>query len=379
MIWRKNMIRLGILAALLVACKGDKNGDTAPGTNDCDVTIDSTHPTAGSANFYIQDVLEFELSDDDPTATLVLKDSGGGEVAGTSTVDGDEVTFTPTAALSPSTAYTAELTYCGDADPVPVAFTTDSLGEPLTNGPDDLVGRTYAVDLATGTFIKPAGIGSILGTALENKILIGITSATASQLEFRGALSKSEPAGTVDQDFCAETLENFEPADFTAAPYFEIPEGDITISVAGFEAEIKDLSIAGTFSAAGDYFGGGELSGQLDARDLVSVIAGLGLEAENADDICNLLLGFGVSCEECGEPAPGEYCVTLEVIRLKANDTTIELGLVCEGDCHVECATTREEACSDETSATEADCTTAGATWIGECSTQQPADQLTCD
>jgi hypothetical protein len=370
------MIRLGILAALLVACKGDKNGDTAAVVDDCGVTIDSTHPAAGSADFYIQDVLEFELSDDDPTASLSLKDAGGADVAGTSVVAGDDVTFTPTATLSPSTAYTAELTYCGDADPVAVAFTTDSLGLPLTDGPEGLIGRTYAVDLATGNFVQPAGIGSILGSALENNILIGITAASAAQLEFRGALSTT---GTTDQDYCAETLEGFDPADFTSAPYFEIPEGDITLSVAGFEAEIKDLRVAGTFSADGGYFGGGELSGQLDARDLVSVVAGLGLEAENADDICNLLLGFGVSCEECGGDNPGPYCVTLEVNRLVANDTTNTLGLVCEGDCHIECATVRDEACSDESITVEADCTAAGETWIGECSTQQPADQLTCD
>jgi hypothetical protein len=369
------MIRLGILAGLLVACNGDKNGDTAAVATDCGVTIDSTHPASGAADFYIQDNLEFELSDDDPTATITLKDDAGSDVAGTSAVDGSDVSFTPNAALAPSTAYTAELTYCGDAEPVAVAFTTSSLGEALTDGPTSLIDSTFAVDLASGNFVKPAGIGSILGTALENSILIGITAADATQLEFRGALSTT---GTTEQDYCAQTLEDFAPADFSAAPYFEIPEGDINISVAGFEAEIKDLSVTGTFSAAGDYFGGGEVKGKLDARDLVDVVAGLGIEAETPEELCTLLQGFAVTCEECGGDNPGVYCVSLEVNRLTAINTEKKLGLVCDSDCHETCDTVRTAACSDETTEEEAACESAGEVWTPECVTQQAPDLGEC-
>ena len=148
--------------------------------------------------------------------------------------------------------------------------------------------------------------------------------------------------------------------------------------MAGFQAEIKDLRVAGTFAADGSYFGGGELSGQLDARDLVDVVDGLGLEAESAEDICNLLLGFGVTCDECGGDTPGAYCVTLEVNRLVANDTEDPLEVVCEGDCHEECGTIREAACSDETSTDQATCEGAGGTWIAECSQPQLNTESTC-
>ena len=330
------MIRFGIFAGLLVACSGDKNGETGEvNSNLCDFTVDSTYPVAGSVNFYIQDTLQFELSDEDATASIALKDASGADVAGTSSVDGDDVYFAPAAALSPSTAYTAELSFCGSADPVQVAFTTSALGAELTA---DLVGKTYAVDLGSGNFVQPAGVGELIGGLLENDILIGIKSVDADSLGIRGALSGTENS---DQDFCTETLEQFPDADFSAAPYFEIPEGDVTISVAGIEATIKDLSVAGTFAADGSYFGGGELSGQLDARELIDVIAEAGLDAETPDDICNLLLGFGVQCVEC---ADGEaYCVTLEVDRLSANETGQTLGLVCEGECHEQCASNSDE------------------------------------
>ena len=76
--------------------------------------------------------------------------------------------------------------------------------------------------------------------------------------------------------------------------------------------------------------------GQLDARELVDVVAEAGLDAESADDICNLRLGFGVQCVACSDGE--EYCATLEVNRLVADETGETLGLVCEGDCHESCS-----------------------------------------
>ena len=342
------MAPFGLIAAALLACSGDKNGDSGDvNAGLCDVTVDSTYPVAGSANFYIQDSLEFELSDDDSTATAVLKDSGGAEVAGTSSVDGDTITFVPSAALMPSSAYTAELSYCGSVDPVSVAFTTSDLGEALTA---DLIGKTYAVDLGSGNFVQPAGVGELIGGLLENDILIGIKSIDGDSMGIRGALSVEESSA---QDYCSETLEQFPDADFSAAPYFEIPQGDVTISVAGITATIQGLSVSGTFAADGSYFGGGELMGQLDARELVDVVAEAGLDAESPDDICNLLLGFGVQCVACSD---GEtYCATLEVNRLVADETGETLGLVCEGDCHESCSSNSDE-CAQPQAADLAEC-----------------------
>lgn len=308
------------LFAMLFAC-GDKTEDTAVATNTCpdgaDITISSTYPTSGAADFYVLDTIQFNLSAADPSASLALLDSAGASVAGTSSVDGAVVTFVPDAALTASSAYTAELSYCNSVDPVQVGFNTSALGSELTV---DLVGRTYAVDLASGNFVQPPGIGSLIGGLFENNILLGIKSAGA-ELEIIGALSE---AGNTNQDMCAETLEDFPPADFSASPYFEIPEGDVTLTVAGFTATIHSLAVSGMFAADGSYFGGGELSGQLDAREIVDIVTEAGLEVETADDVCGLVAGFGVTCSSCDSDGEA-YCITLEVNRLVANETGVEL------------------------------------------------------
>jgi hypothetical protein len=317
------------LIGLMFACSGDKTGETGDvaATNTCpdgaEITISNTYPTSDASNFYISDSIEFTLSAEDPSAALILTGPDG-DVAGTSAVNGTKVTFTPDAALAPSSSYTASLSYCNSEDPVDVAFMTSALGEALTV---DLVGKTYAVDLASGNFVQPPGIGSLLGGLFTNNILLGITAADAN-LEILGAISVE---GTTDQDTCTETFSDFPSADFSNSPMFEIPEGDVTLSVAGYTATIYSLAVSGTFAADGTYFGGGELSGELDARQLVDIVGGLMDGVESADDVCGLVAGFGVSCSECSSDGEA-YCVSLEVNRLVANETGTSLMAVSAED-----------------------------------------------
>lgn len=306
------------LIGMMFACSGDKTGETGDVAvaNTCpdgaEITISNTYPTSDAANFYILDNIEFTLSAEDPSAALTLSGPDG-DVAGSSAVNGTKVTFTPDAALAPSSAYTASLSYCNSEDPVDVAFSTSALGEELTV---DLVGKTYAVDLASGNFVQPPGIGSLLGGLFTNKILLSVTSS-GDTLEFIGALSEESSAA---QDTCSETFTDFPTADFTNSPMFEVPENDLSLSISGYSATIYALSVSGTFAADGSYFGGGELSGELDARQLVEIVGGLMDGVESADDVCGLVAGFGVSCSECSSDGEA-YCVTLEVNRMVANET----------------------------------------------------------
>jgi len=317
-----------LIAGSLIAC-GDKTEDTGSTTavtscpDGATITITETTPISGASDFFIADSISFELTAEDPSASISLS-SADGDVAGSSSVDGATVTFTPDAMLVPSTEYTASLTYCGDTNPVDVAFTTSDLGSAVS---DSLAGKTFAVDIGSGTFVQPPGVGALIGEVFSNNILLGIKDDQGGELAIRGALSIENE---MDQDMCTETLEEFPAADFSNNPFFEIPEGDVTLSVAGVTATIYGLNVSGVFSPDGSYFGGGELRGALDARDLVSVVGELGLEVSSADEICDLVAGFGVPCEPC---ADGEdYCVGIEVVDLVANETGTELVQVTAED-----------------------------------------------
>ena len=79
-----------------------------------------------------------------------------------------------------------------------------------------IVGKTYALDISSGSFVGPAGVGDLIGGLLENKILIGITSVENDVMTVRGAISEG---ATTDQGMCTKTLEDF-LLDSTS-PYFE--------------------------------------------------------------------------------------------------------------------------------------------------------------
>jgi hypothetical protein len=302
----------GLLAGAFFACGEEEKTATEEVVTTCATTIKETNPGSGAADFYILDDIVVEFADEeDATATVTLLDASGAEVAGSTSVDGYDVTFSPDAALMPSSNYTISISYCNDGGtPVEIGFTTSGLGEALSGS---VAGKTYAVNIASGTFVKPAGVGDLIGGAFNNNILIGILDDSNGELQVEGAISLE---GSLEQDVCTETLVFPEAADFSDAPYFEIPEGDLTLSIAGITATIYDLNISGMFAADGSYFGGGELRGNLDARDLVDVIAEL-VEVESADDICGLVAGFGVACEPCADGA--NYCLGVEVVDLVAD------------------------------------------------------------
>ena len=186
----------GLLAGSFLAC-GDK--DTTEETVEeaaCETVIDETNPASGAADFYILNDIVFELNEEDTTAVLSLVDASGAAVSGTSSVDGSTITFTPDAPLAPSTGYTASLSYCHPESPADISFTTSDLGNALSGS---IAGNTYAVDISSGTFVKPAGVGALLGDAFSNNILIGIVDDSGDALEVRGAISIE---GEYTQDMC---------------------------------------------------------------------------------------------------------------------------------------------------------------------------------
>ena len=322
---------LYLLAPLaLMACK-DKSDDTSTAVATCEITAAAAYPVDGQVDAYYLASLEFELSDADASATIALVDSAGTSVDGTVSFneDGDVVYFTPTSPLSPLTSYTATLSWCDPISSSSISFTTSELGGSLST---DLTGKTFIVDLSSGRFVEPPGVGELIGGLLENSILLGIVSE-GDELEIRGAISET---GSTDQDFCVPTLEDFPNADFSASPFFEIPEGDVELSVAGYDIKINAMGVSGTFAPDGSYFGGGTVTGELDVRDIGPLLKGQ-VDDTSPDYLCGLLQGFGVTCQTCSSDAE-PYCASILVDQLIANEGADSVAQVDLDSCHEQCA-----------------------------------------
>lgn len=314
-----------LLTVGLFACGDDDKTDTGavgeasaePSGEDqgCGVTIEETNPADGASDFYYRGTLAFELSDDDDSASISLEGADGTAVDGTSSVDGDMVYFAPSAPLAAATSYVANLTYCGAEEPVSVGFSTSELGT-VAEDVSVFVEKTYAVDLSSGKFVEPAGVGDLIGGLIDVNILVGVTASTETSMDLIGAISES---ASTDQDLCTETL-SIPPADFSQNPYFEIDaSAGIEISVSGVDVGLDSLFIAGTFAADGSKFDGAVVEAELDVRKLAPLLADL-IQSEDPAEACNLLLGFGVTCEECSSDTE-PYCIGLVVEDLAAPST----------------------------------------------------------
>lgn len=324
-------------ALALVGCNKDKDGtgdDTGEPATCATKISDSSYPYPGQIDFYYNADLVIVFSDADHAASdFMLMDSAGTEVTGTVAwnTDNDEATFTPDAPLAPSTAYTMVVNYCaGEAE---ISFSTSSLGTEVNVS--DLPGKAYQIDLATANFVEPAGIGSVIGSLLEQNILVGVTEASDTTVKMIGAISDADDSdgdGNIEeQDPCNATID-FPEADFEN-PHFQVGPETTTISAAGYDITIEDLEIGGDFASDASYFGGGTLSGTVDTRPLAPLLDPEGGESAICDLVVELEYG---ECQPC--PTDGEaFCLTLVVNRITATELSSGLTVLTEDTLPAEC------------------------------------------
>jgi len=80
----------------------------------------------------------------------------------------------------------------------------------------------------------------------------------------------------------------------------------MAFNVSGISVTIYHLMVTGTFAPDGSYFGGATLAGEVDAREVASMIP----DVESADDVCDLTKSFGAPCEPCSSDSQ-PYCLSL--------------------------------------------------------------------
>lgn len=335
------MIRYVMLLAplALLACNGDKGSDTAAADGGdgadggaCDVEIAPSYPLDGATDAYYRSDIEFTLSEDDASAVLSVSDAGGTAVAGTSmtrtNADGTiGLVFTPDAPLAPSTSYTATAEACDGAAGGTVSFTTSGLGTATTCDP---TGETYVLDLQNARFIEPPNVASLLLGQLEDDIMVGVESVGGGSIQMIGAIGASGV-----QDYCSPSIP-FPAADYED-PYFVIGPQDVDFTVAGVTMPINQLRVSGDISSDCSFVGGAVLSGELDARVLAPLVGELLGGGDSPDEVCALLVNFGVACEPCSsDSAP--YCVGVLADQINGMGGAATIECVDESDCHPSCS-----------------------------------------
>jgi hypothetical protein len=314
--------------ALNVACDGGETTDTdaetdTEDTTTCTSSIDEFFPADGATGVFFRTPIEIYFNQDETsTATITLADASGADVPGTVTFsdDGEVASFAPSAALSPSTEYTLTAAYSCDKTAT-ATFSTSATGAAVD--PTTLIDNVYNIDLGSGRIINPPGVGDLVEPLIADAgvyILVSPTAIEGSSITMTGALGVDNGSG-LEQDVCTESINFPVAADYTGNPYFTISGDNVAISVQGFDLEIAALDLSGAFSPDGNSIEGIKLDAFADTSSLGSLL-------DLGDDpaaVCGLLVGFGVSCVDCGNGQ--STCIQLVVDSLTAPITTID-GLV---------------------------------------------------
>ena len=344
------MLRYAMILApmALLACGKDDEGsdsgstgtDAGDGTSGgCEATaltaVDGA-PGNGNNEYYYRGTVEFNMNAEDDSATIEVVDGSGNAVAGSvssraGSLGGIDLIFTPDSPLTPSTSYEATATTCGASGTI--SFSTSDVGTPLDGC--DPTGDTFTIELDGARFLEPAGVAELLLDQLDDDILLGIESIDGSTLQTIGAVG----SGGV-QDYCNPSIP-FPAAEFED-PYFQIGPQDVAIAVAGLEVEIANLSVSGDFTSDCSSVEGAVLAGQLDARILAPLVGELLGSGDSPDEVCALLINFGVECGACND---GEnYCVDVLVDQISAGGGGTTIECIDEENCHENCA---DSTCAD--------------------------------
>jgi hypothetical protein len=286
--------------------------------DDCGNSVEEQVPESGATDAFYRTEVVAVLDDEDPSATLEVAG-----VTGATTIDGTVVAFKPDAPLTGGSTYTATLNYeCGTE-------TWDfTVGNDVGGTTDEAIlpGATYSLDLASGTWIKPAGVGDLIGSLIGDvEVLFGVISVDAKggTIPMIGALGD----GNGNQDICVPTLD-FPVAPTWTNPYWEVQTPSLDITVDTFTISVTDVTLGGAFTPDASSIQGGVLKGSIDTRPLVDELAPGGTEG----GVCLLIssIAQGVECVPCGDGQP--YCLEVWVGDITANKVTGSIVQLDEPD-----------------------------------------------
>jgi hypothetical protein len=267
----------------------------------------------GVTDFYWKTPIVIDFEDAPEEQDIInITDAGGSAVGFTAEWDethGETVTLKPE--LYGSTEYTVTVNCL---EPQSFSFTTSAYGQDLTITDEDLVGRTYELDLPGAWFKEPVGVGALLSTYLENPLLASPVGVTETEITMLAAQGLWDDEGAASQDMGMGTFP-FPPSDWTGAPFFSGDTEQIIVSYdtgsSTTDIIIHNVHLEGTFAADGGSIGGAWASGLADTRNLHTLIDLPDMPGVEPEDlVCAYVTSLGLPCIDCGDGV--ERCLYME-------------------------------------------------------------------
>ena len=194
--------------------------------------------------------------------------------------DGLGLSFTPGAPLERDAEYTITTAVCEDEEIA--AFTT--IGDPIS----DVTGYTYDVNLADVTWNSPKSASLLIGSIETSHLLFMVESVDTENdlIDLVGAAGWDDPK--LEQYPCASPID-FEPAEFSTNPAFGVGPANATLVVSGYDVNVWDLGMSGTFAWDGESLLNVQITGMLDVREFTV----------GSVEACDAVTFLGDKCVAC--------------------------------------------------------------------------------
>ncbi|MEC7242319.1 MAG: Ig-like domain-containing protein [Myxococcota bacterium] len=271
----------------------------------CSAEVTAISP-ADTADGIPADVLIVaDFSDPADEATIAVSGPSG-PVGGTTALaeDGLSATFAADEDLARASEYLVEVRVCEETTTSTFTTVPEAVDE------SSLLGRVYDLDLATVSWNEPSSTLAdlLIGQIDTSHILLMVTeiNETDQTISFVGAPGWIEQQALAQYP-CVEAID-FDPADFTANPYFSVGPNNFTIDLAGNQIPVENLLVEASFDADASNLKNLHIQAFLDGS---FVIPDLGFS------ICDFASIVGISCSACPVDSTRD-CLTLDADAEKA-------------------------------------------------------------
>ena len=299
-----------LLFAVFAACAGpdaQEPVDTSPATP-CGVSVLSWPFDDGASDVAQAGPYEVVLSADDGTATLTANVPGvsyrrAGAVLG----------FVPDAPIADGQPLTLTATTCDGASSR--SATVGTLGTQLDV---EAQGLAFDIDLASVSFARPAGFGTLAGLLpdLGTTLRVGVPS-TAPDAADTWRFALTTPEG--DQDPCGRTLD-VEGGSQTRG-WLSLRAERVSMPFADLTFDLQALSVDVALSADGTAIEAGRFSTLVAVEGLAALWAGGDLDAA-----CSFFGNLNLPCIPCAAD-PATSCLAFDATQLSGTSAPLPASI----------------------------------------------------
>jgi hypothetical protein len=222
----------------------------------------------------------------------------------------DNAVLAPEEPLAPLTSYTLTVDACEQT--WSVSFTTSAYGSPVEGGGENLLDRSWVLEMGRVNWTEPEGASELLSVFFTEPLLLGVQRVEGNLLDLLVGIGVFTDLNGFEQlqgrgtwDVLGVTL--------TEQGWFEGRADAIHFTYDGVDIPVYEFGLQGTFSSDGSAIAGASVEGLVDTRN-IPLLFGL----DQPDFICTTYAAdYGLECTPCPD---GE----LLCLDLKGADILLE-------------------------------------------------------